>query len=352
MVVTPGQPSSHAKGQHISGWIESARYDLAFFILSPLLGLGMLIMAPTLPSLFTLVYGTLIGIPHYFSTFTFYGWEENRSYYLQRWVAFFVGPLLLTLTVALVVTFHVPRVLQVLLFCWNTFHVSRQSCGLLSIYRHRAGVSQPRVKTLTNAAIITSNGMLAFWDTTGHAALHAFLMDISPTLPWMIWLTLSLAAAWTLLRLAWMLWQRWQTADAPRLPELCCLGTSLLLFHPYLWIHDSAQATLGMLIGHFVQYLGLVWLLQRRKSVASQGAALSPWLVRLSTHTPRLLLTALATGVGFLLLQWLARHTAFTHNVFQILALSLTFLHFYLDSLFWAFKEPAIRRAIAPYLMV
>jgi hypothetical protein len=31
--------------------------------------------------------------------------------------------------------------------------------------------------------------------------------------------------------------------------------------------------------------------------------------------------------------------------------LALVLLHFYLDGLFWAFKQPEVRRAMAPYLM-
>ena len=31
--------------------------------------------------------------------------------------------------------------------------------------------------------------------------------------------------------------------------------------------------------------------------------------------------------------------------------IALVLLHFYLDGLFWAFKQPEVRRAIAPYLV-
>jgi hypothetical protein len=31
--------------------------------------------------------------------------------------------------------------------------------------------------------------------------------------------------------------------------------------------------------------------------------------------------------------------------------IALVLLHFYLDGLFWAFKQPEVRRAMAPYLM-
>jgi hypothetical protein len=31
--------------------------------------------------------------------------------------------------------------------------------------------------------------------------------------------------------------------------------------------------------------------------------------------------------------------------------IALVLLHFYLDGLFWAFKQPEVRRALAPYLI-
>src|SRR5260370_27542006 len=37
-------------------------------------------------------------------------------------------------------------------------------------------------------------------------------------------------------------------------------------------VRDSDLATFGMLMGHFVQYLGIVWLLNRRKYFAAEGS--------------------------------------------------------------------------------
>ena len=46
------------------------------------------------------------------------------------------------------------------------------------------------------------------------------------------------------------------------------------------------------------------------------------------------------TGALFMVLQI---------NVMAV-TIALVLVHFYLDSLFWAFKQPEVRRAIAPYL--
>jgi hypothetical protein len=119
------------------------------------------------------------------------------------------------------------------------------------------------------------------------------------------------------------------------------LATSLLLFHPYLWVRDVNLATLGMLQGHFIQYLGIVWLLNRRKLADGTGSLGQRAVSRL-WRDPWLLIPALvAGGTLFMVLQI---------NLMAV-TIALVLLHFYLDGLFWAFKQPEVRRAISPYLM-
>ena len=109
---------------------------LGFFVLAPLVTLPI-VLAYAFGYRAALVAGFLLAYPHYLSTFTFFLWDENRPVHRARWVAFFAGPVLLSATFLALIVFHVPLVLQLVLFGWNAFHVSRQSCGL---GRPRAGV--------------------------------------------------------------------------------------------------------------------------------------------------------------------------------------------------------------------
>src|SRR5512134_1160820 len=93
-------------------WIESARFDVPLFLLSPLLGLALLLVAPSGAHLVALVAGTLVGVPHYLSTFTFYFWRENRAYHRGRWLAFYAGPVLIAGLFALAVGARAFAVLQ------------------------------------------------------------------------------------------------------------------------------------------------------------------------------------------------------------------------------------------------
>jgi len=149
------------------------------------------------------------------------------------------------------------------------------------------------------------------------------------------------AAIVSLIRLGISMIQRHRQGPAFSVAELAFLATSLLLFHPYLWVRDADLATLGMLMGHFIQYLGIVWLLNVRKLADGTGSLGQRAVSRL-WRDPWVLIPALITGGAlFMVLQV---------NLMAV-TIALVLLHFYLDSLFWAFKQPEVRRAMAPYLI-
>jgi hypothetical protein len=329
-----------AKGVR-DGWIESPAFDLAFLVLSPLAGLAVLLVSlghtRTLPAL---IAATMIGGPHYLATYSFYFWDDTAAYHRRRWIAYFVVPILIVLGVGAIAWFHIPAVLIVVIFFWNAYHVARQSCGIQSIYRHKAGAFDPRLKTITNAAIISTSLAMAVAHLDWYPALHAILSKASPSLPAVISRGALLAAVVSLSRLLIAMYQRRRQGPAFSMAELAFLATSLSLFHPYLWVRDINLATLGMLVGHFLQYLGIVWLVNARKLAEGGGSLGQRVLSRLSRDPWVLLAAFIAAGALFLVLQI---------NVMAV-TIALSLLHFYLDGLFWSFKQPEVRRAMAPYL--
>ena len=338
---TTNGPASQV--QSVSGgWIESPAFDLTYFILSPLAGLALLLVSPSGgSSLLALAAATLIGGPHYLATYSFYFWDDTAAYQRRRWVAYFVVPILIVLAVGIVALFQIPVVIIVVIYFWNAYHVARQSCGIQSIYRHRAGAFDARLKTVTNAAIISTNLAMALSHLDWYPALHEFLTRISAYLPHLLSYGTIAAAVFSLTRLAISMSQRQRQGPPFSAAELAFLATSLLLFHPYLWVRDVNLATLGMLQGHFIQYLGIVWLLNRRKLADGTGSLGQRAVSRL-WRDPWLLIPALvAGGTLFMVLQI---------NLMAV-TIALVLLHFYLDGLFWAFKQPEVRRAISPYLM-
>ena len=330
-------------------WIESPRYDCVFFVLAPLLILPI----PLIEMLgwqYVAIAGGMLAMAHYASTFTFFLWDENRAYHRAHWVAFFAGPVLIGAAYLLLVGVGATAMVASVLFVWNAYHVARQSCGILSVYRHRAGVTDLRQKQIANTAIIGTSLWLAFWNIETHAEMSPWLSFISPQVPVALRLGLGVVAVTALARLAVTFWRRRTAEGRLGLPEAAFAVTSVGLFHPFLWVPTSAGATYVMLLPHYVQYLGLVWLLHRRKFRTPAGSWPQQALHRLSAN-PGVLVWVLV-GIG---LATAGARSVLSHagraEVFEAFYLTLAFVHFYLDALFWTFKNPHVRRMLAPYLM-
>src|SRR6516164_11763458 len=89
-------PTQAGRGK-APGWIQSPKFDLALFTLSPLAGLLVVLPALLSPKgIHAWIAATyLIAIPHYVSSFCFYMGDENLAYYRTRRLTFFFGPLLI-----------------------------------------------------------------------------------------------------------------------------------------------------------------------------------------------------------------------------------------------------------------
>jgi uncharacterized Tic20 family protein len=335
-----------APDQHKRGWIQSPLFDLSLFTLSPLAGLFVILPALVSPKGWHVFIAAtyLIAIPHYVSSFSFYLGDQNLAYYRTRRVAFFVGPVVIFMAVMALRLTKIDAAVQSALYVWNVFHVSMQSAGILSLYRRLNGglFSESR---FARASILGVNGSLAFLHIDRFPPIYQNLLRIH----FPVWTIPAAFLSVAVVGLIFYFNSLRQRTKPMRTPELTFLVSSLLLFHPYLWVRDLNLATFGMLIGHFLQYLGIVWLLNRRKYATVEGSGHQRLLSSISTKTPLLLLALVFVGVVFYLAQktsdWLGVPISYV-----ILWNSLALVHFYLDGLVWAFKDPFVRKSVGPYL--
>jgi hypothetical protein len=335
-------------------WIASPAFDLLFFILTPLVTAP--IVAGVKFRIAALVaFGFVLAIPHYLSTASFLMWRENAAYQRSRWLAYIAGPLVLAAVYAVLVIAHVPVVMQLALFVWTVFHVARQNCGILGIYRHRAGITDPEQKRVANFAIMATSVWMSLWFVDTHTDLHPLMTRIDPRLGQWLWIAAGSVAAIAIVRLCASLAARARRRELTSFPELAFLGMSLIMFAPYALIRDINVATFVMLLPHYVQYLGIVWLMNRRRAVAEPVIA-EPigepghrdTLRTVSASLPLLLLTLLVIGVaGTAAFLWGQAHQA---TLFTAIFTLVAFEHYYLDGLVWAFKRPHIRQTMGPWL--
>jgi hypothetical protein len=329
------------------GWIQSPAYDLALLSLVPLLGLavwglsGLVSAAVLSPAIFF-----ILGMPHYLSTYTFFMDEENRAYCRGRRVAFFLGPVIVVAGLTLSLRWHFYLLVALVVDAWNLVHVSRQSAGILSVYRHLGGGDNRREKVPANLCLLSLAAALYFVHIDKQDSFTFFLrrlpFDIIPHLAPFFFLVGGAALAVLVNRM------RSRRNSIP-LSELAFLAGSLALFVPFILIDKRSTASSAMLSGHYVQYLGLVWLLNYRKYGKVSGAA--PLLSRTSRSVP----AVLAVLVTLVVVTSLADRAVHAANAMALHTWALNvvvLLHFYFDGLVWSFKQPHIRSAVAPYLLL
>jgi hypothetical protein len=342
----PADARALVPDKDMRGWIQSPQFDLSLFILSPLAGLVVILPALASPSgIHVWIAATyLIAIPHYVSSFSFYLGDENLAYYRTRRIAFFAGPVLIFLLVMGLRLTRVDALVQSALYSWNVFHVSMQSVGILSIYRRLNGgaLSEGRFARL---AILGVNGTMAFLHIDRFPPIYDNLLKVHFPVR-------LIAPAFLCLAVFGLAGYVISLKARPKRiggAELSFLISSLVMFHPYLWVHELNIATYGMLMGHFLQYLGIVWLLNRRKYADLEGSPHQRILSAISRNTPLLLLVLASIGSLFYGVRvgsdWLRIPISYT-----IIWNSLSLIHFYLDGFLWAFRNPFVRDSVGTYL--
>ena len=332
-------------------WIESPGYDLPLIALAPLIGLGICAFAlgigeQRLVSLYFVELNFfLLGMPHYLSTYAFALDDSNRDHYAGRKLAFIAGPVILVMLLLASMALHLYHLVAVLIDAYNVFHVSRQSAGILSVYRHRSGGNNLAEKMPANVALIFGAAGMYLTAVGRHRSTVLVFGEWTSTITGVIapaTLTVALIGA---LVLAWRMKQRGAAGI-----EWLFLASSIILFTPYLILSDFTLATSALLAGHYIQYLSLLWLINRRKYAGAGGSVLQRSLAFVSRSK-----TALATLLVSLAIVPLAIDRVvhrFEWNAFHTVWLYVTvLLHYYYDGLFWAFRDPHVRQSLGPFLV-
>ena len=331
-------------------WIESPAFDTLLFAAAPLTGLAFMLVV--LSGGFFSRYSNLlffaVGMAHYFTTFSFFLGDANLAHYKTRALAFFGGPALILLGVAALRFGPGLYVLLAIIYVWNAWHVLLQSCGILSLYRHKAGGPRDE-KPWANAAVISVGFALLFWSVPEFEPLRSLEMRVAWWLPDALFAAAAFVALIAVGAYVFRIIKRTRAGQPMSFAELLALAAALLIFHPYAWVRNTENATAGMLIGHFVQYLALVWLLNRRKYADAVGSRRQNVLRALVRRPPLIAATLLSLTAAVYAFDRGMRvigHEQIYFWLWNSLALS----HFYLDGLIWSFKNPYVRTSMAPYL--
>jgi hypothetical protein len=341
--------ASVARFESQQTWIESPLYDSLFFMAAPILGALYVLASWRAPQL-RIIPGIFftVGMAHYLSTFSFYFGDDNRANYRSNLLAFFVGPVALIAAAGLMRLGPLLPLLLTIIYLWNVWHVSLQSCGILSVYRHMAG-APPDEKKYANGLLLSVSVALVAANIKGFPPLNRLLVRVSPQLPTQIFYAALIAVALAAGAYVYRIFYRSRIGLPIRGSEAMFLGSSLVLFHPFIWTSNASDATNGVLFGHFVQYLALVWLLHRRKYVPRTGSALQNALAFLSRNVLVLGVLMFTLAFAFYMISKVTQVYGI-YGVYAWLFNALVLIHFYLDGWIWAFKRPFVRQSLGPYL--
>jgi hypothetical protein len=281
------------------------------------------------------------------STYTFYLGDDNLRYYRSRRLAFYGGPVAICLAVIVLWVLRFPPVIQAAVFIWNVWHVARQNGGILALYRRLNKGSHEEHLPAHTALLGISAGM-ALWNISRYEPIGRPLAALHPQAAHALSIGCFCVGTWALIVLA-----RRLTVPARHVAwqEVGFLASGLLMFHPYLWVRDYTLATLGMLMGHFVQYLAIVWLLHRRKYAPIQSGSFAQRLLeRVSSRYVLIGAFFAASGLFFVAANHMTAALG-VPSVYTVSWFAFTFIHFYLDGLIWAFRTPFVRESVGAYLM-
>ncbi len=333
-----------------SPWIVSARFDLAFFVASPLL-----ILAAMLP-----LAGRFSSFGIYLAVMSFSSMGHHLPGFLRaygdaelfrrfRWRFLLAPPLVFA--VFLVYGLNDMRGMAFLLMAWSIWHVGMQHFGFLRIYDARVGSVDPWTAKLDwllslgwfGSVVLASpqythNLLAVAADTSGLAAPAAVVRGTQ----WAVWgLTAAVSVAYVLNAV-----RAWRAGRPPSLVKLTLLaGTSVFLW--FVWVR-LGDLFLGLAIWelfHDLQYFALTWIYNRR--LVEQGQGTTRFMNFLFRRRMPLVLLYVVGIFAYGGSSYFFQGTqAQLQVVLMALVFTSTFLHYYYDGFIWKVRQKRTRTGL------
>jgi hypothetical protein len=348
-------------------YIRNPGYDWTFFLapfwVSAVYWLAISIL-PAYDMTIYLVSYIVLAETHFASTWMIFLDPQNREYYsASKWVYYYVPALIIAGCMAL--SYFVSLKLTLFLAAiLSAIHVTRQSTGIVALYRGRSGDNDPLRRTCDNYAIYFAStaflavGFMRFY-------LNDKMLPFGVNSLWgqlITWgsqaaLVISvIAAAWFIGQAFLMERQRYLQGNTISLSRNLVFAYSLLLYSPYLFATRMEHA-IAMGVGiHYVQYLGIVWWLNRNKypltndkSAGTGRRILGMLSQQMWVRMPYLL--------GYGLLMFALRQDGLNdwtslspQSWLYSIPIALQVCHYHLDAYVWKFSNPFIRNTVLKYL--
>lgn len=337
-------------------WVISPKFDTVFFLSPMLLGLlyfASLVLAPGHALAITAFVWIIFAQTHFGSTWFIFLDKKNLAYYCQHPFIYFVMPVVIFAAV-LALGYINQTLLIILVAIASLYHVTKQNLGIMQLYRVRNkefDVSTRRVENTTIFAWTLLFGGFGALQLPNFQSQFGDLLHLA-------WYGLALLLIASAVGTCWIAMQ-YLRRGANSIPKTIFLLTSILMYSPYLYasvvlvdIYQMEIATLTSLIAHYMQYIGIVWLINVNKyGKDTEYAKQNPLLHSVSSHYPMILVAILGYAVIMAGLRWGVPHQyPVLLNLIPNVVVGLMVIHFYIDSFIWRFRNPFIRETVMPFL--
>ncbi len=338
-----------------SAWAIDKKFDLLFFIGPVLAGLVYFAAAVNFPEfslILTLLIWMVFAQGHFGSTWFIYADKKNRAYFSEHALVYFVIPALIFALVFLIGYAHF-ALLLVLISVVSLYHVSRQSIGILAIYRGKNGERNAFDRKVEEMTIFAWSLFFA-----GYGALHIpHFMQFVVILPLAklgVAVLFGCALVGTLL-IVIAAFRR----ERNSLPKSTFLLVSCLTYLPYIYatplmerVQNFEIAGLIALVPHYMQYMGLVWLVDVNKyKEGTEYAHDNPFLAWVVANKVRIFALIMLYGAAMGFIYYGVPATLPLLGVIGPLVVSaLMMIHFYIDAFIWRFGNPFYRETVLPFV--
>ena len=348
-------------------YVHSPGYDWTFF-LAPFwvtaLYAAAIALFPQQDMLIFLASYAFLAETHFGSTWLIFLDPVNREYYASEKLVYYYIPALIMLgCVGVSFFFDLKPVLFVAAVA-SAIHVMRQSTGIVALYRRRIGDKDQLRRKFENWAIYAANlaclgvGFARFYMTPGGLPQYATgNPDIYSLLTFGVQASIAvcvLALVYCLFNIIQMERTNFRANQSVSLTRALVFIYSLALYSPYLFATRMEHA-IAMGVGiHYVQYLGIVWWLNRNKYPNQPQE--KDWGVKILglmsqsvwVRMPYLLVY----GIAMLALRefGLTDVNQAPHSWLYAIPVGLQFIHYHLDAYLWRFSNPFVRNTVLKYL--
>lgn len=339
-----------------SQWVINKKFDLIFFIGSALLGIMYFVLLLFLAEhafLITAIVWVLFAQAHFGSTWFIYFDKKNRDYFRAHPWTYYIFPLLIFAAV-LSIGYVNQTLLVVLISIASIYHVTRQSYGILQLYRVRNQEFSPFEKQTEAAALFS---WTLFFGTFGALHIPDFRAIFGPILP------LASIVTWVLFAVAVLcailLIYQFVNRERNSLPKNLFLLNATLMYAPYLYasiilvdIYQMEIATLTSLITHYMQYMGIVWLLNINKYQGDTPYAKeNPFLRKVTSRYAYIIVAILAYALLMAFFRWgIPESKTLLLKIIPNIVIAFTAVHFFIDAFIWKFWNPFYKETALPFV--